>query len=187
MIELVLPTIVASDDARLGGVPRAETMGSWRWDALSRDLELPVGSARTAFDADPQAVRRSAKARGPLSTLHFAACLSEALLDATVDLARSRKSQDKMLLSYQAVALRIADLYLALQCIDQVVDAKFHEHDAQSDTFSRRRFAAEQLLTVLRNAAQVMAGHGYVDNEAFAAMHQATLDTTRDLIAEIQP
>ncbi len=187
MIELVVPAIVASDDARLGRVHRTDTMGIWRWDALSRDLELPVDSARTAFEADPQAVRRSAKARGLLSTLRFAACLSETLLDAAVDLARSRKSQDKMLLSYQAIALRIANLYLALQCIDQVVDVQIHEDDSQSDNFARRRYAAEQLLTVLRNAAQVMAGHGYVDNEAFAAMHQAALDTTRDLMAETQP
>jgi len=187
MIELVLPSIVASDDARLGNPPDSGVMDAWRRDAfLSRSLDLPVDSIRVMLDSDPQALRQRSKDKGLLSIVRFAACLIESLLDMAVDLACSRKNQGKMLLTYQAVALRIANLYISLQIIDQIVDAQEHDHDSRknTDTSLRRRYAAKQLLAALRNAAQVMAGHGYVDNEIFAAIHQTTLDTVRDMMAE---
>jgi len=191
MTELVLPAIVASDDARFGELPDSGATVAWRRNALPRSLDLPADSVCAMLGSDPQALRQRSKDKGLLSSMRFAACLVETLLDMAVDLARSRKSQGKMLLTYQAVALRIANLYISLQIIDQIVDNQIvdtqrHDHDSRGNTSTslRRRYAAEQLLVALRNAAQVMAGHGYVDNEIFAAIHQAALDTGRDLMAE---
>jgi len=121
MTELVLPAIVASDDARFGELPDSGATVAWRRDTLSRSLDLPADSVCAMLDSDPQALRQRSKDKGLLSSMRFAACLVETLLDMAVDLARSRKSQGKMLLTYQAVALRIANLYISLQIIDQIL------------------------------------------------------------------
>jgi alkylation response protein AidB-like acyl-CoA dehydrogenase len=146
---------------------------------LSGELQISQVELRETFKQAPGALRERAGRCGPLTTLRYAACLAETLLDDTLSLARERKSQGKVLLTYQAVALRVANLYLALLGLEQALDDAIATGGALSP--ERRRHGADLLLSVLRNAAQVLAGHGFIDNPRFEALHQSALDTVRDL------
>jgi alkylation response protein AidB-like acyl-CoA dehydrogenase len=182
VIELVSAELVAADDARLGWAGSAGPQPSpARWANLAQQLGQAEPALRDLFKTAPAELNGLARTHSPMASLRFAACLADTLLDATLDFARVRKSQGKVLLTYQAVALRVANLYLALIGIEQAIDDASCAANAAEPSPERLCHAADLLLAVLRNAAQVQAGHGFVDNERFAALHQAALDAARDL------
>ncbi len=187
MIELVLSALVASDDTLLQSSkhPLSAT-GSWT-ARLAELIDMSEKEAQSFITKSPLSVLEKINGSS-LADLNayvlYGLCLGDAMLNASLDFARSRITFGKPLLSHQAVALRIANVYLNLLAIEQVLNA--YQHDLPDiDAEQRRQYlqhAAELLLEILRNTAQVMAGHGYVDNERFGEIHEAAFSVVRILV-----
>jgi|GEM_PF-3534117 len=187
MIELVLSDLVESDDASLkSGKHPLATTGSWM-GRLAEQIDMSEKDAQSSIAKSPLFVLEKLKDYPPDDRkpyVLYGLCLGEAMLNAALDFARTRITFGKPLLLHQAVALRVANVYLNLLAIEQVLNAY---QLALPDIGDERRHqylqhAAELLLDVLRNTAQVLAGHGYVDNERFGEMHEAAFSVVRILL-----
>lgn len=187
MIELVLSALVASDDALLKSSKHPlATPGTWI-GRLAEMIDMSEKEAQSSISKSPLSVLEKLN-DSSLAELNsyvlYGLCLGEEMLNVSLDFARSRTTFGKPLLSHQAVALRIANVYLNLLAIEQILNA--YQLDLPDIDDERRhqylQHAAELLLEILRNTAQVMAGHGYVDNERFGEMHEAAFSVVRILV-----
>lgn len=187
MIELVLSALVESDDALLKSSKHPiTTTGTWS-GRLAELIDVNETEAQSCITKSPldvlQKLNGSSLAE-PNSYVLYGLCLGDAMLNVTLDFARSRTTFGKPLLSHQAVALRIANVYLNLLAIEQILNA--YQLGLPDMGVERQQqylqHTAELLLEILRNTAQVMAGHGYVDNERFAEMHEAAFSVVRILV-----
>lgn len=187
MIELVLNALVESDDALLKSSKHPlATTGSWM-GRLANLIEMNEKDAQSSITKSPLSVLEKIKGSS-LAELNsyvlYGLCLGEAMLNVSIDFARTRSTFGKPLLSHQAVALRVANVYLNLLAIEQILNA--YQLDLQDSDDERRhqylQHTAELLLEILRSTAQVMAGHGYVDNERFSEMHEAAFSVVRILV-----
>jgi hypothetical protein len=191
MIELINPTLVESDDSELEKFGHIKRPRQRALERLAIHLELDEVQIKSSLCSSPLVLLKIVESRyfsqtshNPLVYLLYSRCLTDELLDVVLEFARSRKSFGKALLSHQAVSLRVASVFLASLSIEQALDdwdSMWATSSKDENLAHRLTYVAKLTLDALRNTAQVLAGHGYVDNHGFDELHTAALKTVQHL------